>query len=591
MADMALGLVYPELSGARRRFKMRFFPEGGVKSTMFRSSIRFAMLSLVLILAAQAQGQTLLSYWPMNDGLSNPTATTCTNYGTLGTAYNANFGVAYATGTSVLTPPGIALGTTSSGNLIGMPYAINGTTSNGYDGTYTANGGATYALPQWTTSGPAGFGYGLTFSGNNTVISGSAPSNNWGMNFVYVPAGGPTNAGQGGGGISGACGSTGANKNFAMSMWVNWNGTQIQATHAASGGTTMAPPVAGVVNYGQPICWNAASSFSDLEFGLTGPTPSSAHLSSTVNGTANTTLGGALNNWNNIVIAGSYNSSWTVYLNGQVAGNLPVGALSAMTSQQQMLTLGGDWAYSWPTAYNNSTGTGQLAGYVGGAAANSPWPNNGAGPSSGNSSSYIGPFNGSMSDVGFFGSATTALSAGEAESIYNTPQVAGLTTYNLGDMNELFGVFDAGATGSPVTIGSLTWQYSATLPGGYSPGQAWTDGTYYYVELANGTGVEALVPVVVTLHPGDANGDGRVDINDLTIVLAHYNQTGQDWANGEFTGDGTVDINDLTIVLANYGWSGTYGSPIKAVPEPGTLLFLLGAGVAGLLAYAWRRRR
>ena len=27
-------------------------------------------------------------------------------------------------------------------------------------------------------------------------------------------------------------------------------------------------------------------------------------------------------------------------------------------------------------------------------------------------------------------------------------------------------------------------------------------------------------------EPGDANGDGKVDINDLTIVLAHYNQSG-----------------------------------------------------------------
>ena len=30
----------------------------------------------------------------------------------------------------------------------------------------------------------------------------------------------------------------------------------------------------------------------------------------------------------------------------------------------------------------------------------------------------------------------------------------------------------------------------------------------------------------LTVLPGDANGDGKVDINDLTIVLAHYNQTG-----------------------------------------------------------------
>ena len=47
---------------------------------------------------------------------------------------------------------------------------------------------------------------------------------------------------------------------------------------------------------------------------------------------------------------------------------------------------------------------------------------------------------------------------------------------------------------------------------------------------------------------GDANGDGTVDINDLTIVLANYNQTtGMTWSTGDFIGDGTVDINDLTI--------------------------------------------
>ena len=34
-------------------------------------------------------------------------------------------------------------------------------------------------------------------------------------------------------------------------------------------------------------------------------------------------------------------------------------------------------------------------------------------------------------------------------------------------------------------------------------------------------------------HPGDANGDGKVDIKpDLTIVLTHYNQsTGHGWGH------------------------------------------------------------
>ena len=90
--------------------------------------------------------------------------------------------------------------------------------------------------------------------------------------------------------------------------------------------------------------------------------------------------------------------------------------------------------------------------------------------------------------------------------------------------------------------------------------------------------------------PGDANLDGRVDINDLTVVLANYNQTGMVWSNGEFTGSGTVDINDLTIVLANYNQTFGAASDIKAVPEP-TCLALLGIAAVSLFAFTWRKRR
>ena len=90
--------------------------------------------------------------------------------------------------------------------------------------------------------------------------------------------------------------------------------------------------------------------------------------------------------------------------------------------------------------------------------------------------------------------------------------------------------------------------------------------------------------------PGDANLDGTVDINDLTIVLAHYNQTGATWAQGEFTGNGTVDINDLTIVLAHYNQSlGAFGAGLAAVPEPSALV-LIGFGAIGLLGFVWRRK-
>jgi hypothetical protein len=94
--------------------------------------------------------------------------------------------------------------------------------------------------------------------------------------------------------------------------------------------------------------------------------------------------------------------------------------------------------------------------------------------------------------------------------------------------------------------------------------------------------------------PGDANLDGKVDVNDLTIVLANFGQTGCAWSQGCMDGDptGTVDVNDLTIVLANYNQtfgSGSSGIAVaSAVPEPSCVI-VLGIGAVSLLAFAWRR--
>jgi hypothetical protein len=84
---------------------------------------------------------------------------------------------------------------------------------------------------------------------------------------------------------------------------------------------------------------------------------------------------------------------------------------------------------------------------------------------------------------------------------------------------------------------------------------------------------------------GDANLDGTVDINDLTIVLTNFGKSGMAWNGGDFNGDGKVDVNDLTIVLSNFGATVGASSP-ATVPEPCTL-GLLAAGVAGLLAFGW----
>ena len=62
-----------------------------------------------------------------------------------------------------------------------------------------------------------------------------------------------------------------------------------------------------------------------------------------------------------------------------------------------------------------------------------------------------------------------------------------------------------------------------TAAAGYSPTQsqilaALTTASDHLPNVADYT--------VVPLHPGDANGDGIVDINDLTIVLTNYGGPG-----------------------------------------------------------------
>ena len=112
-----------------------------------------------------------------------------------------------------------------------------------------------------------------------------------------------------------------------------------------------------------------------------------------------------------------------------------------------------------------------------------------------------------------------------------------------------------------------------------------SNGNVWVADYGNNRLVEFARP----LHSGDANGDGRVHINDLTVVLANYGKTAAVWSQGEFTGDGTVDINDLTIVLANYDYGVSAAGP-SPVPEP-TGLMLAATGAVGLLAYGrWRRR-
>ena len=72
--------------------------------------------------------------------------------------------------------------------------------------------------------------------------------------------------------------------------------------------------------------------------------------------------------------------------------------------------------------------------------------------------------------------------------------------------------------------------------------------------------------------PGDANLDGDVDDDDLSLVLAHWTGVGGlggTWATGDFDDNGSVSDSDLSLLLMNWGWS--LGSGSIAMPEPATM--------------------
>jgi len=104
-------------------------------------------------------------------------------------------------------------------------------------------------------------------------------------------------------------------------------------------------------------------------------------------------------------------------------------------------------------------------------------------------------------------------------------------------------------------------------------------------DVVNGFNSKNVVVVKYTLLggavPGDTDGDGDVDLDDLFAVRNHFGTaSGATRADGDTDGDGDVDLDDLFAVRNNFG------TGVAPVPEPVTLS-LLCAGAVCLL----RRRR
>ena len=118
---------------------------------------------------------------------------------------------------------------------------------------------------------------------------------------------------------------------------------------------------------------------------------------------------------------------------------------------------------------------------------------------------------------------------------------------------------------------------------GLSPGVE-----YGIVIQAHATAVDedtasAAFDLAMSLWPnpiGDANGDGAVDDDDLSLQLANWGQEAG-WSGGNFNDGITVNDDDLSLLLAN--WTGPQPG---AVPEPTTIALL-----AVILPAGFRARR
>ncbi|MEN6452538.1 MAG: autotransporter-associated beta strand repeat-containing protein [Thermoguttaceae bacterium] len=115
-----------------------------------------------------------------------------------------------------------------------------------------------------------------------------------------------------------------------------------------------------------------------------------------------------------------------------------------------------------------------------------------------------------------------------------------------------------------------------------------------YVVGYNDDGISAVTAKVSLL--GDTDLGGIVNNDDLARLLSALGGTDCVWQQGDFNYDSKVNNDDLAMLLSNLGKTfAGFGSAKAqalggAVPEPSTLV-LLTAGLAGLLAYAWRKRK
>jgi hypothetical protein len=93
-------------------------------------------------------------------------------------------------------------------------------------------------------------------------------------------------------------------------------------------------------------------------------------------------------------------------------------------------------------------------------------------------------------------------------------------------------------------------------------------------------------------YGGDANLDGKIDVDDYGRIDFNVGLGTAGWFNGDFNYDGQVNVDDYGIIDFNIGIQGppigSAGAWVAPVPEPAEGALLLAAGG---VATVYRRRR
>ncbi|MCC6680605.1 MAG: exo-alpha-sialidase [Phycisphaeraceae bacterium] len=139
--------------------------------------------------------------------------------------------------------------------------------------------------------------------------------------------------------------------------------------------------------------------------------------------------------------------------------------------------------------------------------------------------------------------------------------------------------------------GVTSFGFQSTMPAGMGINQA-----AFAAGFSSGISAffvdDILLEALAALDPGDANGDGMVNLSDLQILGDNWQSTTATWAEADFTGDGVVNLADLQIIGDNWGYGSgadlTFGEalaqrPGAGVPEPVSLALLLIPGAVALL--------